>query len=162
MGPLSLLCAVHVVEHGHHHLQVTTYQHGPLSLVEECRGLALIGRELHSVATPALLCHKEPSLLLGGPLGGVIYLLLTVSLWHKDRWLPCMERSYYGAPLCHKEPAWGKKYPRWWYFVPKPLVGKCPHTTCPHTTYSLLSSQLTQERQRNTKVATRTLSVMWS
>ena len=45
---------------------------GPWStlLVEECRGLALIGRELHSVATPALLCNKEPSqgtqsLLLG-------------------------------------------------------------------------------------------------
>ena len=37
-------------------------QSGPLSLVEECRGSALIGRELHSVATPALLCHKEPAL----------------------------------------------------------------------------------------------------
>ena len=32
-----------------------------LSLVEECRGLALIGRELHTDATPALLCHKEPA-----------------------------------------------------------------------------------------------------
>ena len=32
-----------------------------LSLVEECRGLALIGRELHSDAPPALLCHKEPA-----------------------------------------------------------------------------------------------------
>ena len=29
-------------------------QPGPLSLVEECRGLALIGRELHSIATPAI------------------------------------------------------------------------------------------------------------
>ena len=33
-------------------------QCSPLSLVEEGRGLALIGRELQSVATPALLCHK--------------------------------------------------------------------------------------------------------
>ena len=40
-----------------------TLQPGPLSLVQECRGLALIGRELHSVAMPALLCHKEPALL---------------------------------------------------------------------------------------------------
>ena len=38
-------------------------QPGPLSLVEECRGLALIGGKLHSVAMPALLCHKEPALL---------------------------------------------------------------------------------------------------
>ena len=38
-----------------------TEQCGPLSLVEECRGLALIGREDHSVAPPALLCHKEPA-----------------------------------------------------------------------------------------------------
>ena len=36
-------------------------QSSPLSLVEECRGSALIGREDHSVATPALLCHKEPA-----------------------------------------------------------------------------------------------------
>ena len=36
-------------------------QPGPFSLVKECRGLALIGRELHGVATPALagsLWHK--------------------------------------------------------------------------------------------------------
>ena len=32
-----------------------------LSLVEECRGLTLIGREVHSVAPPALLGHKEPA-----------------------------------------------------------------------------------------------------
>ena len=25
-------------------------------------------------------------------------LLIAGSLWHKDRWLPCTERSYYGAP----------------------------------------------------------------
>ena len=36
-------------------------QSGPLSLVEECRGSALIGGEVQSVATPALLCHKEPA-----------------------------------------------------------------------------------------------------
>ena len=38
-------------------------QPGPLSLVEECRGSALIGRELHNVAPPALLCHKEPCMV---------------------------------------------------------------------------------------------------
>ena len=42
-------------------------QPGPLSLVEECRGLALIGQELHSVATPALLSHKEPAWDFGCP-----------------------------------------------------------------------------------------------
>ena len=36
-------------------------QCSPLSLVVECRGLTLIGREVHSVATPALFCHKEPA-----------------------------------------------------------------------------------------------------
>ena len=36
-------------------------QCSPLSLVEECRGFALIGRDVHSVAPPALLCHKEPA-----------------------------------------------------------------------------------------------------
>ena len=36
-------------------------QPGPLSLVEECRGSSLIGREDHSDAPPALLCHKEPA-----------------------------------------------------------------------------------------------------
>ena len=37
------------------------HQPGPLSLVQESPGLALIGRELRSVATPALSCHKEPA-----------------------------------------------------------------------------------------------------
>ena len=38
---------------------LTARQPGPLSLVDECRGSALIGQEDHSVATPALLCHKD-------------------------------------------------------------------------------------------------------
>ena len=42
----------------------------PLSLVEEYRGLTLIGREDHSVATPALLCHKEPARRIQSPLLG--------------------------------------------------------------------------------------------
>ena len=43
--------------------RVTTgqQQYSPLSLVQECRGSALIGREDHSDAPPALLCHKEPA-----------------------------------------------------------------------------------------------------
>ena len=40
---------------------VNETQCSPLSYVEECRDLALIGREFHSDATPALLCHKEPA-----------------------------------------------------------------------------------------------------
>ena len=48
----------------------------------------------------------------------------TGSLWHKDKWLPCTERSYYGAPLCHKEPARTKQNtPLGVFCVPKPLVG---------------------------------------
>ena len=35
-------------------------QCSPLSLVEECRDLALIGREQKFVAMPDLICHKEP------------------------------------------------------------------------------------------------------
>ena len=47
-------------------------QAGPLSLVKECRGLALIGREVHSVATPALLCHKEPARRIQSPHWGAL------------------------------------------------------------------------------------------
>ena len=47
-------------------------QPGPLSLVEECRGLALIGREVHGVATEGLLCHKEPARRIQSPLLGAL------------------------------------------------------------------------------------------
>ena len=47
-------------------------QCSPLSLVEEYRGLALIGREVHSVAPPALLCHKEPARRILSPLLGAL------------------------------------------------------------------------------------------
>ena len=39
----------------------TTGQAGETSLVQLRHYCALIGRELHSDATPALLCHKEPA-----------------------------------------------------------------------------------------------------
>ena len=52
-------------------------QSGPLLLVEECRGSALIGRELHSVAAPALLCHKESAPSWG------LWMRRAGSLWHK-------------------------------------------------------------------------------
>ena len=80
-------------------------QCSPLSLVEECRGLALIGRKVHSVAPPALICHKEParriqSLLLGAldrkiPSSLVLYGI-------RDSWLPCTERSYNRRPYAIK------------------------------------------------------------
>ena len=38
-----------------------------LSLVELLHYCPLIGRELHSVASPALLCHKEPAQGNGAP-----------------------------------------------------------------------------------------------
>ena len=38
----------------------TYRQTAPLSLVQVQRGSALIGRELQSVATPVIVCHKEP------------------------------------------------------------------------------------------------------
>ena len=51
------------------HLEVggsDVIQCSPLSLVEECRGLALIGREVHSVATPASRELWMPELVLYG------------------------------------------------------------------------------------------------
>ena len=51
---------------------VSLFQCSPLSLVEECRGLALIGRDLHSVATPAR-ASKAPQRQEIPPNG---------SLWH--------------------------------------------------------------------------------
>ena len=68
----SPVSPVSVLQYKYHH------QPGPLSLVQECRGLALIGRELHSVATLALLCHKESIAI-----EGLFCLLLAGSLWHK-------------------------------------------------------------------------------
>ena len=56
----------------------------------------------HDVATPALLCHKEPARRIQRE---VFCLLLAGSLWHKgayNRNFPCMEATY---PICHKEPA---------------------------------------------------------
>ena len=50
-------------------------------------------RGVHSDATPALLCHKEPAQGTQSPLLGA-FLPFAGSLWHKDRWLPCTERSY--------------------------------------------------------------------
>ena len=55
---LDVLVAGLTEEPGSKHSQVRTV----FSLVEECRGLTLIGREVHSVAPPALLiCHNEPA-----------------------------------------------------------------------------------------------------
>ena len=41
--------------------QLRAVQCSPLLLIEDQGGLTLIGREVHSVAPPALLCHKEPA-----------------------------------------------------------------------------------------------------
>ena len=43
-----------------------------------CRDHALIGRGLHSVATPALLCHKQPAQGTQKPLLGFSCLLLVL------------------------------------------------------------------------------------
>ena len=63
--------------------EVPRGQCSPLSLVEVQRGSALIGLELHSVATSAFLCHKEPVYCTQSPQLGVFCLLLPGSLWHK-------------------------------------------------------------------------------
>ena len=65
-----------------------------LSLVELLHYCALIGRELHSDASPALLCHKEPAQGTQSPLLGS-FLPIVGSLWQKNRRLPSTERIYY-------------------------------------------------------------------
>ena len=73
--------------------QQIIYQTGP----PRCRGL------LRGIASPAILCHKEPARASKAPLGalerkmGVFCLLLAGSLWHKgayNRTFPCMEDNY--------------------------------------------------------------------
>ena len=75
---------------------VPPYQSGALSLVGRVEILLSLLvetlRELkyfHDVATPALLCHKEPARHIQGPLLGAldrkIPLLLAGSLWHKGK-----------------------------------------------------------------------------
>ena len=88
----------------------TLNQSGPLSLVEECRGSALIGREDHSVDHWVFACS---SLVLYGI---------------RDRWLPCTERSYYRRPYAIKNQRRSSKDPSRGLCVPKPLVGGfgCP------------------------------------
>ena len=65
-----------------------------LSLVESFIEL----KYFHIVATPALLCHKEPTRRIQSPLLGALErLLLAGSLWHKgayNRTFPCMEATY--------------------------------------------------------------------
>ena len=64
----------------------------PLSLVES---FIMLLRQ-------CLLCHKEPAPRIQSPLLGAFCLLLAGSLWHKDSWLSCPERSYYRRPYAIK------------------------------------------------------------
>ena len=69
---------------------VRSHQTGP----PRCRGL------FRGVATPAVLCYKEPDRRIQSPLLGALF--LAGSLWHKGayrRTIPCMEANY---PLWHK------------------------------------------------------------
>ena len=66
---------------------------------------ALVIRD-HDVATPALLCHKEPALKAPKspfyPRHGGYFLPFTGSLWHKGayyRFFPCMEATYHVLDL---------------------------------------------------------------
>ena len=70
-------------------------QSGPLWLVEECRGSALIGREDHSVAPPARVFACSLLVLYG----------------IRDRWLQCTERSYYRRPYAIKNQRRASKDP---------------------------------------------------
>ena len=59
-----------------------------------------------SVATPAVLCHKEPARRKNTPYQGY-FLLLAGSLWHEDSWLSCTTRSYQGWLHARKGPIRG-------------------------------------------------------
>ena len=73
------------------------YQSGALSLVGRIEiVLSLVEsfielKYFHDVATPALLCHKEPARRIGGYCACSSLVLYGI----RDRWLPCTERSYY-------------------------------------------------------------------
>ena len=73
-----------------------------LSLVQYWPGFALIGWIL---MLQALLCHEEPTQGTQSPLLGIFLDFRSVSLWHKDRWLPCTERIYYREPSLHMRKA---------------------------------------------------------
>ena len=75
-------------------LSTASLLHSDCSLVEECRGSTLIGREVHSDAAPALL-------------------------YHKDRWLPCTERSYYRRPYAIKNQRRASKDPSRGLWMPE-------------------------------------------
>ena len=86
-------------------------QNGALSLVgifEIVLSLVEIFMELkyfHDVATPALLCHKEPARRIQSPLLGALkhkilpFCSSLVLYGIRDRWLPCTERIYYRGAL---------------------------------------------------------------
>ena len=61
---------------------------------------------VESNAAPALLCHKEPARRIQSPLLGALERKIPCSslvlYGIRDRWLPCTERSYYGAGIRHK------------------------------------------------------------
>ena len=87
------------------------------------RGMSRLGSHWSRVLlAPALLCHKEPARRIQSPLLGALErkIPLAGSLWHKDRWLPCTERSYYRRPYAIKNQRGASKIPQ---CVPKPLVG---------------------------------------
>ena len=60
------------------------YVQALLSLVELLHYCALIGRELHSDATPAFLCHKELAQGTQSPQLGA-FLVFRWFFWYKDR-----------------------------------------------------------------------------
>ena len=100
---------------------------------------ALIGRELRSVATPAIICHKEPALASKDqmvlwnskrPKGSFcLHYAAAGSLWHNDSWLPCTGRSVIKNQrraskkdlpvffLCSKAPNRGFGCPSWFFMA---------------------------------------------
>ena len=113
-------------------------QSAPLSLVESFR---VVLRQLSYAIKNQLVTSKalERSFGTQNTPRWVFCLLLAGSLWHKDRWLPCTERSYYrrnttlltgqSANLSQvtESPPFSKKAPRfslevWTLIPPPPLV----------------------------------------
>ena len=88
----------------------------PVSLTDQLLNLQVLNSLVHShwsrlkearlslvesfivLLRQCLFCDKEYAPRIQSPPLGTFCLLLAGSLWHKDSWLPCTERSYYRHP----------------------------------------------------------------
>ena len=77
------------------HLQLL----GPLCVSQgydpflQCASLSLV-ESFTVLLRQCVLCHKEPARRIQSPTLGAFFVLLAGSSWHKNSWLPSLERSY--------------------------------------------------------------------